>query len=287
MWLFLVILLIAIPQPTSGQCCPRFMRHGFGNSPCGGCCNNGCQSQIQRPRPTGPVNPAEPVGSVGPAGPVFINDLVQPNRNNVIPQLPPQPGQGVVAPQGLPYLPNQVAVAPYLSESQVPPSPFAADEAVPKSLGVAAISSKCQALNCDFENNKICDFSSTTWKSATGRFQNPLTGVPKAATNDGYIATYVQPKEKNVLTSKDITLTTKATFSFQHFKATVGLEIKFCCDSETNCPWKSATSVSVSEKGNWTLATATCPEGTRRVIFVCENLGRNQGACAIDDLRCV
>ena len=120
--------------------------------------------------------------------------------------------------------------------------------------------------NSGYRQYPICILGQKTFPHASkSSKKRPFIRCSFQATNNGYVATYVESKKKNVLTSKNLDLSSKTTFSFQHFKATVGLELKLCCDSEKNCPWKSDLDVSIPEKSNWASATATCPEGTKKV----------------------
>jgi len=153
---------------------------------------------------------------------------------------------------------------------------------------------QCQAIQCNFEDSNTCSWVGSSsarlgspWEPRTGRTGNYLTGIREG---DGvYIATYVYAGETTILTSNlPRSLASSHAVSFKYYDATDSFRVRACCDSQDLCPWSSELGVGdpVAVR-NWRSSKFECPEETSKLIFLCENLGKNQGACGLDEIQVV
>lgn len=54
---------------------------------------------------------------------------------------------------------------------------------------------------------------------------------------------------------------------FNYYKATEGVNLKACCDDESNCPYGATPSVQTSDYRSWKTASIMCKAGTKKVSF--------------------
>lgn len=155
----------------------------------------------------------------------------------------------------------------------------------------------CQTLKCTFEDGSPCSYKdtyetesvrglTTRFQVVKGQFMNRVTGVPDAIQGDYYAATYLYPREKAGLLADLHQLPEDQRLRFQYYEGTHGVQLKGCCDSVDFCPFSSDKFVTVSDR-MWKFGSFVCPQGTQKLIFLCENTRTNQGACALDDVQVV
>ncbi|KAI1722637.1 hypothetical protein Ddc_06806 [Ditylenchus destructor] len=155
----------------------------------------------------------------------------------------------------------------------------------------------CQTLKCTFEDGSSCSYKdtyesesvrglTTRFQVVKGQFMNRVTGVPDAIQGDYYAATYLYPREKAGLLADLNHLGEDRRLRFQYYEGTHGVQLKGCCDSVDVCPFSSDKFVTVSDR-MWKFGSFVCPQGTQKLIFLCENTRTNQGACALDDIQVV
>ncbi|KHN77949.1 hypothetical protein Tcan_07639 [Toxocara canis] len=168
----------------------------------------------------------------------------------------------------------------------------------------------CELVQCDFEAGSLCSYESTkdelspssrlykkrvrrtphlirrSWHNWQGRYRNRLTGIAHSKvfskSNQRFAAAYVRPHQWAALTTSLISGQAE-TIRFRAWEATTGLQLRGCCDSIKNCPFHTELGVN-KESRNWKDYSLTCPKGTSKLIFLCENKGVNQGACGIDNV---
>ncbi|VDK45819.1 unnamed protein product [Anisakis simplex] len=157
--------------------------------------------------------------------------------------------------------------------------------------------SPCRSAKCSFEDGSTCHYKdalqtqsirglTTRFQVVTGQFMNRVTGVKEGTEGDFYAATFLFPREMAGLAVELNNLTEAIRLRFQFYEGTHGVQLKGCCDSLDNCPFRSDKFVSISDR-TWKLSDFTCAPGTTEIIFVCENTRTNQGACAIDDIQVI
>uniref|UniRef100_A0A914W839 MAM domain-containing protein n=1 Tax=Plectus sambesii TaxID=2011161 RepID=A0A914W839_9BILA len=153
----------------------------------------------------------------------------------------------------------------------------------------------CHKTKCDFENGNTCNYKdahqsesirgvTSGFQVVKGQFMNRVTGVREGAgQGDYYIATFLFPREMAGIEADVGELPVSRTVRFQFYEGTHGVQLKGCCGSIESCPFSSDKDVSVTDR-SWKTASFSCPQGTRKILFVCENTRTNQGACGLDDI---
>jgi len=102
-----------------------------------------------------------------------------------------------------------------------------------------------------------------------------------------YAAVFLYPREKaGLYATMSGRLAEDQKIQFQYYEGTHGVQLKGCCDSTEQCPFSSDKFVSISDR-MWKGGSFICPQGTYKVLFLCENTRTNQGACAIDDIQVI
>uniref|UniRef100_A0A915PIX5 MAM domain-containing protein n=1 Tax=Setaria digitata TaxID=48799 RepID=A0A915PIX5_9BILA len=155
----------------------------------------------------------------------------------------------------------------------------------------------CNTVKCSFENRNICNYKeahqtesirgvTTSFQVVTGQYMNKVTGVKEGTEGDYYAATFLYPREMAGLAVDIADLKEPIRLRFQYYEGTHGVQLKGCCESLEHCLFASDKFVSVSDR-TWKLTAFTCPAGTSKILFVCENTRTNQGACAIDDIQMI
>ncbi|KAK0398533.1 hypothetical protein QR680_002637 [Steinernema hermaphroditum] len=167
----------------------------------------------------------------------------------------------------------------------------------------------CDAIACDFENGSLCSWVSSrdelsptsphylrktrsthfirrSWYNWIGRYRNRVTGIARAQvfshSNQRFAAAYVRPKQRATLTASILSGEAE-TLRFRAWEATRDVQLRVCCDNTQNCVFETDKGVKRGTR-RWIEHTATCPQGTKKVIFECINLGIFQGACGIDNV---
>uniref|UniRef100_A0A1I7ZAZ9 Mucin-5AC n=1 Tax=Steinernema glaseri TaxID=37863 RepID=A0A1I7ZAZ9_9BILA len=170
-------------------------------------------------------------------------------------------------------------------------------------------SEMCDAIACDFENGSLCSWESSrdelspssphylrksrsthfirrSWYNWIGRYRNRVTGIARAQvfshSNQRFAAAYVRPKQRATLTASILSGDAE-TLRFRAWEATRDVQLRMCCDNTENCVFATDRGVKRGTR-RWIEHTATCPQGTKKVIFECINLGIFQGACGIDNV---
>lgn len=113
---------------------------------------------------------------------------------------------------------------------------------------------------------------------------NRITGIKESPEGDYYTATFIYPNERAGLSVNVDYIDETRRIRFQYYESTHGVQLKGCCDSIDTCPFGSDKFVTVSDRV-WKYGDFSCPKGTQKVIFFCENSRTNQGACALDDVQ--
>ncbi|TMS38125.1 hypothetical protein L596_004920 [Steinernema carpocapsae] len=167
----------------------------------------------------------------------------------------------------------------------------------------------CNSVACDFEDGTLCNWVSSrdelspssphylrksrsthfirrSWYNWVGRYRNRVTGIARAQvfshSNQRFAAAYVRPKQRATLTA-NILSGEKETLRFRAWEATRDVQLRVCCDNTQNCVFETEKGVKRGTR-RWIEHMATCPQGTKKVIFECINLGIFQGACGIDNV---
>ncbi|MFH4976570.1 hypothetical protein AB6A40_003279 [Gnathostoma spinigerum] len=162
---------------------------------------------------------------------------------------------------------------------------------------VQASITSCEASKCTFEAGNTCHYVdmyeseaatglTSRFQVVTGQFMNRVTGVKDGTEGEYYAAAFLFPREIAGLTVDLNNLTQPQRMRFQYYEGTHGVQLKACCNSLESCPFLSDRFVKVSDR-TWKLTELTCPVGTRKLLFVCENTRTNQGACAVDDIQVI
>ncbi|CAG9530570.1 unnamed protein product [Cercopithifilaria johnstoni] len=160
-----------------------------------------------------------------------------------------------------------------------------------------SLSGICNAIKCSFENRNMCNYKeahqtvsirgvTTSFQVVTGQYMNKVTGVKEGTEGDYYAATFLYPREMAGLAVDIAELKEPVRLRLQYYEGTHGVQLKGCCESLEHCLFASDKFVSVSDR-TWKLIAFTCPAGTSKILFVCENTRTNQGACAIDDIQMI
>jgi hypothetical protein len=152
----------------------------------------------------------------------------------------------------------------------------------------------CKEILCNFESGNPCSYSSASgggnanqnWAAQSAPYQNRLTGIPKPGEGSKFAASYLKKQgEKS-------TLQTNANFDqdyvvrFNYYKATEGVNLKACCNDESNCPYGATPSVQTSDYRSWKTASIVCKSGTNKVLFISENeKGASEGAVGVDNIQ--
>ncbi|GMT36164.1 hypothetical protein PFISCL1PPCAC_27461 [Pristionchus fissidentatus] len=155
----------------------------------------------------------------------------------------------------------------------------------------------CPATSCTFEEGNTCHYQdahqtqsirglTSRFQVVTGQFMNKITGVKSGIVGEYYAATFLFPREMAGLETVSEPFTKSSRIRFHYYESTHGVQLKACCGSIDECPFQSDKFVSVNDRV-WKTGSLICPQGTEKVIFVCENTRTNQGACAIDDIEMV
>ncbi|KAL3982568.1 hypothetical protein ACH3XW_47675 [Acanthocheilonema viteae] len=155
----------------------------------------------------------------------------------------------------------------------------------------------CKTIKCSFENRNMCNYKeahqtesirgvTTSFQVVTGQYMNKVTGIKEGTEGDYYAATFLYPREMAGLAAHIADLKEPIRLRFQYYEGTHGVQLKGCCESLEHCLFASDKFVSVSDR-TWKLTAFTCPAGTSKILFVCENTRTNQGACAIDDIQVI
>jgi len=165
----------------------------------------------------------------------------------------------------------------------------------PGATPAPAVAPPCKDINCDFEQGNPCSYqpassggsATENWGAKSAPYQNRLTGIPKPS-NDGqkFGACYLKKKGEKT------TLETNANFDkdyvvrYEYYKATEGVSFKACCDDESKCPKDSTGAVQTADYRAWKTESIMCPAGTKKVVFICENIeGASEGACGLDKIQ--
>ncbi|VDK84356.1 unnamed protein product [Litomosoides sigmodontis] len=162
---------------------------------------------------------------------------------------------------------------------------------------VTSLSVICNAIKCSFENRNMCNYKeahqtesirgvTTSFQVITGQYMNKVTGVKEGTEGDYYAATFLYPREMAGLAVDIASLKEPIRLRFQYYEGTHGVQLKGCCESLEHCLFASDKFVTVNDR-IWKLTAFTCPAGTSKILFVCENTRTNQGACAIDDIQVI
>ncbi|GMT07419.1 hypothetical protein PENTCL1PPCAC_29593 [Pristionchus entomophagus] len=155
----------------------------------------------------------------------------------------------------------------------------------------------CPATSCTFEEGNTCNYQdahqtqsirglTSRFQVVTGQFMNKITGVKSGIVGEYYAATFLFPREMAGLEASSEPFKKAGRIRFHYYESTHGVQLKACCGSVDECPFQSDKFVSVNDRV-WKTGSLVCPQGTEKVIFVCENTRTNQGACAIDDIEMV
>jgi hypothetical protein len=148
----------------------------------------------------------------------------------------------------------------------------------------------CKSLTCNFEQANLCSYTnsggSKQWAAVTAPFQNRLTGINAAAEGKYMNAVYLNPGDTAVM-STNVNFPAGYIVQFQGYRATEGVDLMACCDTVSNCPYSTTSSVQVSDYRSWKQATVTCPQGTSKVLFQAKNSGTNFGAAGLDNIQVV
>uniref|UniRef100_A0A1I8BGU3 Venom protein n=1 Tax=Meloidogyne hapla TaxID=6305 RepID=A0A1I8BGU3_MELHA len=129
-----------------------------------------------------------------------------------------------------------------------------------------------------------------TWHNWVGQYKNRLTGIAKSeffsTRNQRFAASYLKPGQRSTLTGRVLS-GEQANIRFWVWEATRDLQLRVCCDdtgNEEQCVFQTDKGVKRGSR-RWIEQTATCPQGTKKIIFECRNLGRFQGACGLDNIQ--
>ncbi|KAI6241713.1 hypothetical protein M3Y99_00333600 [Aphelenchoides fujianensis] len=152
----------------------------------------------------------------------------------------------------------------------------------------------CKTIKCNFEDGRTCAYEdmhvqdeirgqTTQFQVTKGQFMNRITGIKESPEGDFYAATFIYPNERAGLAADVNFIDDSMRIRFQFYESTHGVQLKGCCDSIDSCPFGTDKFVSVADR-TWKYGDFTCPQGTKKVIFFCENSRTNQGACALDEI---
>uniref|UniRef100_A0A914LAP6 Uncharacterized protein n=1 Tax=Meloidogyne incognita TaxID=6306 RepID=A0A914LAP6_MELIC len=128
-----------------------------------------------------------------------------------------------------------------------------------------------------------------TWHNWVGQYKNRLTGIAKSeffsTRNQRFAASYLKPGQRSTLTGRVLS-GEQANIRFWVWEATRDLQLRVCCDdtNDRQCVFQTDRGVKRGSR-RWVEQDATCPQGTKKIIFECRNLGRFQGACGLDNIQ--
>jgi len=173
--------------------------------------------------------------------------------------------------------------------------PPGTDAATPGATPAPAAPAPCKEITCDFESGSPCSYTPASgggnaaenWGVHDAPYQNKLTGVPKPSSNgQKFASTYTKKKGEKSSLETNANFESEYVVRYQYYKATDGLSFKGCCNDESSCPKDTGTSVQTADYKAWKTESITCPAGTKKVVFICENMdGNSEGACAIDNIQ--
>jgi len=200
----------------------------------------------------------------------------------------------------------KVDFAPCQSSTASPTTTTAKGSPAPSGGGDAA---NCKSVNCDFEENNNCAYTPTSGGSGggsssggspgstcgssftiqSGRCGNRDTGVPAPrSAAQHYIGSHFNPGQKGSLKSGDLNVADDSkAVKFWYYRATEGMKLNVCQDSESNCETVSGPGIQVADR-QWQNAQVNIKKGTKTLYFVCDNTsGQNVGSCGIDAITLV
>jgi len=150
-------------------------------------------------------------------------------------------------------------------------------------------------VECNFEQGNPCAYqpassgggATENWGVKSVPYQNRLTGiVKKSGDGDKFGAAYTKKAGEKTTLSVDDNFDKEYVVRYRNYKATEGVTVKGCCDDESKCPHQVDEHTQVADYRNWRTSSFVCPAGTKKVLFVCENLkGQSEGACGIDKIQ--
>jgi len=234
-----------------------------------------------------------------PAGPPEnCQDLPTENGNQDTVTVPKGENQRIViqatgftAPTGSGAMVSNIEVAcdPCGGETSAAPTPAPPAETPGPTASPSTI---CQDIPCNFEDGSLCKYqaggsANQNWHNDKNPFHNRLTGVPKESGSKSFAASYLKAKkgEKSTLTSIDTNFDKDYVVRCKYHNDVDGVSFKGCCNDDANCPFDSKDKVEVKDYQTWKTASFTCPTGTKKVVFVADNVqGANEGAVAVDDI---
>jgi len=152
----------------------------------------------------------------------------------------------------------------------------------------------CLQVPCDFENDDLCAYLNVAesgfiedvngvFEVRKGQYQNQVTGIPGASSGEKYAVVFLKEHERGALQTL-ANFTTPVVISVDHYVATSGMSLMGCCDTPDNCPLKTSPQITAPDR-QWKTTKFTCPKETGQLLFICDNRGQNQGACAIDNIH--
>ncbi|CAI4225633.1 unnamed protein product [Auanema sp. JU1783] len=155
----------------------------------------------------------------------------------------------------------------------------------------------CVRVKCDFESGSLCNYKdaqhtqnskvlTSRFQVARGHFMNRVTGVKESSEGDFYAASFLFPREVAGLATTIEPLKENTRIRFRYYEGTHGVQLKACCGTHDSCPFSSDKFVSVLDRV-WKTTSFKCPVGTDKILFLCENVRTNQGACAVDDIAII
>jgi hypothetical protein len=164
----------------------------------------------------------------------------------------------------------------------------------PTAAPVPPANPPCKEIVCNFEQGNPCSYSpasgggtaSENWGSQQAPYQNRLTGIPKPGEQQKFGACYTKKKGEKSTLATNANFDKEYVVRFNYYKAVEGVNLKACCDDESNCPYGATPSVQTSDYRAWKTASILCKGGTKKVLFVCENeKGASEGACGVDNIQ--
>jgi len=152
----------------------------------------------------------------------------------------------------------------------------------------------CKDITCNFEQGNPCSYSPASgggtanqnWGVQQAPYQNRLTGIPKPGEGQKFAACYLKRKKEKSSLQTNAAFDKDYVVRFNYYKATEGVNLKACCDDESNCPYGATPAVQTSDYRQWKTASMTCKGGTKKVLFVCEDqTDQSEGACGVDNIQ--
>uniref|UniRef100_A0A914H1X1 Uncharacterized protein n=1 Tax=Globodera rostochiensis TaxID=31243 RepID=A0A914H1X1_GLORO len=131
-----------------------------------------------------------------------------------------------------------------------------------------------------------------SWHNWVGRYRNRLTGISQSEVfstrNQRFAASYLKAGQRSMLTGRLLS-GDRTTIRFRAWEATRALQLRVCCDRtdrDENCVFETELGAKRASR-KWKDHLATCPQGTKKIIFECRNNGPFQGACGVDNIQLV